>query len=136
MYGNSFWATVVVPAMSTVDLTQATFESTIEDNDIVLVDWWASWCGPCIAFAPVYEEVSSRHPDVVFAKVDTEAELGLASAAQIQSIPTLMIFREQVLLFRQAGALPEQALEDIIAQAKALDMDEVRAEMAKNEVPG
>lgn len=121
--------------MSTVDLTQDTFESTLADNDIVIVDWWASWCGPCIAFAPVYEEVSSRHPDIVFGKVDTEAELGLASAAQIQSIPTLMIFREQVLLFRQAGALPEQALEDIIAQAKALDMDQVREDMAKDDVP-
>lgn len=118
--------------MSTVDLTQDTFESTLADNDIVIVDWWASWCGPCMAFAPVYESVSSRHPDVVFAKVDTEAELGLASAAHIQSIPTLMIFREQVLLFRQSGALPEEALEDILSQAKALDMDEVRSEMAKD----
>lgn len=124
---------VVWGCMATVELTQNTFESTLSDNEIVIVDWWASWCGPCMAFAPVYESVSSRHPDVVFAKVDTEAELGLASAAQIQSIPTLMIFRDGILIFRQAGALPEQALEDIIEQAKALDMDEVRAELTKDE---
>lgn len=119
--------------MSTVELTQQTFESTISDNDIVIIDWWASWCGPCMAFAPVYEAVSSRNPDIVFAKVDTEAQTELSAAAQIQSIPTLMIFREGILVFRQAGALPEQAFEDLVAQARALDMDEVRAAIAEHE---
>lgn len=119
--------------MSTVDLNQQTFESTLSENGIVIVDWWASWCGPCMAFAPVYESVSSRHQDIVFAKVDTEAEMELSAAAQIQSIPTLMIFRDGVLVFRQAGALPEDALEDLVGQARALDMDEVRAAMAEQE---
>lgn len=119
--------------MSTVDLNQQTFESTLSENGIVIVDWWASWCGPCMAFAPVYQSVSSRHEDIVFAKVDTEAEMELSAAAQIQSIPTLMIFRDGILVFRQAGALPEDALEDLVAQARALDMDEVRAAMAEQE---
>ncbi len=124
---------VVVATMSTVDLNQQTFESTLSENGIVIVDWWASWCGPCMAFAPVYQSVSSRHEDIVFAKVDTEAEMELSAAAQIQSIPTLMIFRDGILVFRQAGALPEDALEDLVAQARALDMDEVRAAMAEQE---
>ncbi|MEI2639919.1 MAG: thioredoxin [Microthrixaceae bacterium] len=119
--------------MSTVELTQDSFESTIAGDGIVIVDWWASWCGPCMAFAPVYESVSSRHPDIVFAKVDTEAEMDLSAAAQIQSIPTLMIFRDGILVFRQSGALPEDALEDILGQARGLDMDQVRAAVAEAE---
>ena len=119
--------------MSTVELTQDSFESTIAGDGIVIVDWWASWCGPCMAFAPVYESVSSRHPDIVFAKVDTEAEMDLSAAAQIQSIPTLMIFRDGILVLRQSGALPEDALEDILGQARGLDMDQVRAAVAEAE---
>lgn len=114
--------------MATVELTQETFESTVAQDGIVLVDWWASWCGPCRAFAPVFERVSNRYPDLVFAKVDTEAQADLASAFQIRSIPTLMIFRDGVLLFNQPGMLPERALEDLISQVNKLDMDQVRKE--------
>jgi thioredoxin 1 len=114
----------------TVDLTASTFEETVTGNDIVLVDWWASWCGPCRAFAPVYEASAATHDDIVFGKVDTEAEQGLAGAAGIMSIPTLMVFRDGILLFSQAGALPAAALEDLIAQVRALDMDEVRRTLA------
>ena len=116
--------------MSTINLTASTFEETVSSDDIVLVDWWASWCGPCRAFAPVFEAASAKHDDLVFGKVDTEAEQSLAGAAGIMSIPTLMIFREGVLLFSEPGALPAAALEDLIAQVRALDMDEVRATMA------
>ncbi|MEO6989816.1 MAG: thioredoxin [Aquihabitans sp.] len=116
--------------MSTVDLTAATFPDTVAGDGIVLVDWWASWCGPCQSFAPVYEEASEKHPDIVFGKVDTEAEQDLAGGFGIQSIPTLMLFREGILVFSQAGALPAAALEDIISQAKALDMDDIRAKVA------
>jgi thioredoxin 1 len=113
--------------VSTIELTTEAFEKTVLDNDIVLVDFWASWCGPCRQFAPTYEKASESHPDIVFGKVDTEAEQQLAAAASITSIPTLMAFREGVLVFSQPGALPAQALEQLIDGVKGLDMDEVRA---------
>jgi thioredoxin len=115
--------------VGTIDLTQSTFESTAAGNDIVLVDWWASWCGPCRTFAPVFEKAATTHDDIVFGKVDTEAEQALAGMAGIRSIPTLMVFRAGVLVFSQPGALPAAALEDLIAQVRALDMDEVRREL-------
>jgi thioredoxin 1 len=117
--------------MSTVELTETNFQETIEGNDIVLVDWWASWCGPCRMFAPIFEEAAAKHEDVVFGKVDTEAQRGLAGAANIMSIPTLMVFREKVLVFSQPGALPAAALEDVIAQVRALDMAEVHRAVAE-----
>jgi thioredoxin 1 len=119
--------------VATRDLTALDFERTILDNDIVLVDFWASWCGPCRTFAPTYEAVSEAHPDVVFGKVDTEDQELLAGQFQIRSIPTLMAFREGVLLFSQAGALPQAALEDLVGQLRAVDMDEVRARIAAHE---
>ncbi|EWT02547.1 thioredoxin [Intrasporangium oryzae NRRL B-24470] len=116
--------------MTTRNLTASDFESTITSNDIVLVDFWASWCGPCRMFAPVYEASSEEHPDIVFGKVDTEAEQALASAARITSIPTLMAFRDGILVFSQPGALPAAALEQVIAGVRGLDMDDIRSQIA------
>ncbi len=112
--------------MPAIELTTENFDETVEGNEIVLVDFWASWCGPCRAFAPVFEAAAERHPDIVFGKVDTEGQQALAAHFSIMSIPTLMAFRDQVLIYSQPGALPAAALEDLIGQVRALDMDEVQ----------
>ena len=119
--------------MATVELTKENFEKTVNDNPMVIIDFWAPWCGPCRGFAPVYEKASETHGDVVFAKVNTDEQQELAGAFGIRSIPTRMVFREKVILFQQAGALPGQALEQVITQAKTVDMAKVHAEMKEQE---
>ncbi len=120
--------------MSTVALTKENFEEVVTSNGTVLVDFWASWCGPCRMFAPVFEEASKQHSDVVFGKVDTEAEPELAATFGIMSIPTLMAFRDQIVLYAQPGALPSASLEELITKVQALDMDEVRQKLAEERV--
>jgi len=121
--------------MATTDITEADFEKTLSENDVVLVDFWAEWCGPCKQFAPVYEQVSGEHEDVVFAKVDTEAERNLAAAANITSIPTLMAFRDKVLVYAQPGAINATQLEELVSAVKGLDMDEVHKQVAEQQGP-
>ena len=119
--------------MATIDITSEIFEETIENNDIVIVDFWAEWCGPCKSFSPIYEDISEKHEDIVFGKIDTESQQELAGHFQIRSIPTLMIFREQVVLFSQPGMLNAEQLQDVISKVKALDMKKVHEEIANQE---
>jgi thioredoxin 1 len=122
--------------MTTTKLTETTFEETVAKNDIVVIDFWAAWCGPCRSFAPTYEKVSDQYPEIVFAKVDTEVEHGLAASFHIMSIPTLIIIREEVVLFSQAGALPERALTELIEKVRDLDMDDVRSQIREQQGAG
>ena len=119
--------------MPTQEITKDSFNDTINNNDIVLMDWWAEWCGPCRSFAPVFEDASTRHPDIVFAKIDTEAQPELAAMARITSIPTLMAFREGILIFSQPGALPGPSLEELIGKVRELDMEQVHTALAAEE---
>ncbi|MEY9874013.1 thioredoxin 1 [Streptacidiphilus sp. MAP12-33] len=119
--------------MATVELTKDNFNEIVEQNDFVLIDFWASWCGPCRQFAPVYDKAAEENPDVVFAKVDTEAQQELAAAFDIRSIPTLMVIRDRTVIFAQPGALPAPALAEVISQSRAVDMDEVRAKVAEQQ---
>ncbi|MCV9996165.1 MULTISPECIES: thioredoxin [Paeniglutamicibacter] len=119
--------------MATINITESEFTTTLDENDIVFVDFWAEWCGPCRQFAPVYDEISEKYPDVKFAKVDTEAEQGLARAANITSIPTLMAFRDKVLVFSQPGAMNASQLDDLIVAVKGIDMQHVHAQIAEQE---
>jgi len=120
--------------VATIELNEESLEKTVVENDIVIIDFWAPWCGPCKSFGPIYEEVSEKYPDIVFAKVNTEAEQGIATHFQIRSIPTLMIFREQIVLFSQAGMLPASGLEEVINQVKNQDMEKVRADIETAQV--
>lgn len=119
--------------MATVDLTTTTFNETLDSNEIVIVDFWAEWCGPCKQFAPIFQRVSDTYPDVVFAKVNTEEQQALATQYGIQSIPTIMVVRDGIILLNQAGMLPEDKFDDLITHVKGLDMDKIRQEMAKEE---
>jgi thioredoxin 1 len=122
--------------MPTTEITKDTFNDTINNNNIVLVDWWAEWCGPCRSFAPVFEDASQKHADIVFGKVDTETQPELAAMARITSIPTIMAFREGILIFSQAGALPATSLEELIGKVRELDMEQVHAALAEEEQSG
>ena len=119
--------------MAVIELSEENFEETINNNDFVIVDFWAQWCGPCKSFAPTYEKISAEFPDIVFGKVNTEEEQGIAAHFQIRSIPTLMMFREQVIIYSEAGALPEAAFKDIVERASDLDMAKVREQMSEEQ---